>query len=715
MRKKVYQKPNLLYRYYRKFTNLQRRISMLMHTGEFYQMSGDFRNRMIRRLKLLYDRIIRLAGNQKLKWAGAAMALILSASVAHAQFNDPVKLSGFNINFLLPASAVVDLDNDGDLDVTIGDQDGYLHYYEYDQGSYTEKLGGENPFDGIMVSGYAMPAFADLDGDDDLDLVVGQTNGTFSYFRNDDGIFGEQFGLDNPFDGFDVGFFSRPSLADIDDDSDLDLIAGEYDPYINYFENDGALNFTEQTGTSNPFDNLEISYLCTPGFYDMDGDDDLDLYVGQFIDSIAYFRNIDGVFTKQEGSSNPFDGIDFGIDSLLISPFMVDMDDDSDPDLVVGTAYATVLRYFRNDGGTYTEKRGQPNPFEGIIGYYSAAPAFADMDNDGDMDLLLGQTYYGSVKYYENTPDGLELRPGASLFSNVDDQLAYAKPAFGDVDGDGDNDLVIGSFSDTIKYYVREGNHFVDFTHINNPFDTILLGSDPTFVDIDGDDDEDLAIGSLIIAPPDTAGTVTYYQKISGIYLEQTGVNNPFDFIYGEGIDGSVSLSFADLDRDGDLDLFIGEKYGSILFYENDGGTFINVSGPENPFNGLNFGYYPVPEFVDIDNDGDLDLFVGSKYGDTGIVYFVESTQGPVIDALDAEIPDNPISIYSIDHTIVIDGGTNLIKQAEVYTISGALVISENVNRTGRYELYLPQASPGVYIVRAINDGRPSVEKVIIK
>ncbi len=709
MRKRSFQNQNLLYKYYRKFLNLRERISLLMRTGEFYELSRDIRNRMIRRLKLLYDRLVRLAGKQKLKWAGAAVAMILSASVAHAQFNDPVSLSGF-LSGYLAKPVFVDLDDDSDLDIVIGNFDGTIHYFENENGVYSSVT---NPFNSIDVGNYAMPDMADLDGDDDPDMVVGSGDGTFHYFENDGGTFVEQTGLDNPFNGVDLGNWSDPVFVNFDGDDDIDMASGDRYDGVFYFENEGGV-FTQLTGVDNPFDVVAIpmGYNTAPTFADYDDDGDMDLFVGDWYGSITYFRNIEGVFTEQSGANNPFDAI--SLPYTAHKPVIFDVDDDGDLDLVIGDYFTGVLRYFRNDGGTFTEKRGQPNPFEGIIGIYSAAPAFADMDNDGDMDLLLGQTY-GSVKYYENTPEGLELRPDASLFSNVDDLLYYTRPAFGDVDGDGDNDLVIGSGFDTVRYYVREGNNFIDFTHINNPFDTILLGSDPTFVDIDGDNDEDLAIGSLIIAPPDTAGTVTYYQNISDIFLEQTGNNNPFDFVYGEGIDGSVSLTFADLDRDGDLDLFIGEKYGSILFYENDQGTFAKVEGPDNPFNGLNFGYYPVPEFVDIDNDGDLDLFVGSKYNDTGNVYFVENTQGPHINAIEPDITDELINIYSFDHTIVVNAGSNLLKQVDVYSISGSLLTTESINQSGRYELYLPNAAPGIYIVRAVSDGEPVTEKVIIK
>ncbi|WP_246844039.1 VCBS repeat-containing protein, partial [Hydrocoleum sp. CS-953] len=86
--------------------------------------------------------------------------------------------------------------------------------------------------------------------------------------------FEERTGTANPFNGVDVGFNSTPTFADIDGDGDLDVFIGESDRNINYFENDGSGNFTEVTGSGNPLNNVNVGVSSAPTFADIDGDGD---------------------------------------------------------------------------------------------------------------------------------------------------------------------------------------------------------------------------------------------------------------------------------------------------------------------------------------------------------------------------------------------------------------------------------------------------------
>jgi len=108
--------------------------------------------------------------------------------------------------------------------------------------------------------------------------------------------FTEVTGSGNPFNGVDVGLRSAPSFADLDGDGDLDAFIGESDGVINYYRNDGTVinpAFTLVTGSGNPFNGVDVGLRSTPSFADLDGDGDLDAFIGEVDVIVAVHRGHD--------------------------------------------------------------------------------------------------------------------------------------------------------------------------------------------------------------------------------------------------------------------------------------------------------------------------------------------------------------------------------------------------------------------------------------
>jgi len=267
-----------------------------------------------------------------------------------------------------------------------------------------------NPFFSVDVGSYANPALADLDGDNYQDVLIGNDLESVQYFRNESGTFTEVTGSDNPFNDMVLGKEPSPTIGDLDGDGDNDVLIGDELGKIKYFENNGGI-FTEKTGSDNPLDGVNVGVDASPAMGDLDGDNDLDLLVGEFTGKIKYFKNEGGTFTEQIGNNNPFSQINVYSDA---SPTIVDFDGDGDDDVLVGNDWGELL-YFQNNQGSFEQLKGD-RLFEGINTGEETSPAMGDLDEDGDVDVLIG-VVDGTLKYLENNPgDILTGTPASDTF-----------------------------------------------------------------------------------------------------------------------------------------------------------------------------------------------------------------------------------------------------------------------------------------------------------
>ena len=282
--------------------------------------------------------------------------------------------------------------------------------------TFTVQIGAANPFNGVSVGSFSAPTFVDVDNDGDKDAFIGESGGTIKYYKNTGTaaapVFTAQTGAANPFNGVDVGDRSTPTFVDIDNDGDKDAFIGESGGTIKYYKNTGtaaAPVFTAQTGAANPFNGVDVGSYSTPTFVDIDNDGDKDAFVGEeSFGLIKYYKNTGTVtapvFTEQTGAANPFNGMGVGRQS---TPTFEDIDNDGDKDAFIGE-YAGFINYYKNTGTVaapvFTEQTDVANPFIAVsTGSYRLAPAFVDIDNDGDKDLFIGEEF-GSIQYFKNAP-----------------------------------------------------------------------------------------------------------------------------------------------------------------------------------------------------------------------------------------------------------------------------------------------------------------------
>jgi hypothetical protein len=354
------------------------------------------------------------------------------------------------------------------------------------------------------------------------------------------------------------------------------------------------------------------------------------------------------------------------------------------------------------------------NPF-GYIPPQSqfATPTFADIDNDEDIDLFLGD-YEGNIHFYENT--GTNTTPVfASDQINPFGLSSTGYLAFltcADIDDDGDVDFFAGGYNGIIYFFENTGTAADPAfnTPQQNPFGLVPASNFaiPGFTDIDNDGDLDLFVGEY-------EGNMKFY--------ENTGTNNLPHFAAPElnpfGINAANYVgapAFADLDNDGDPDLYEGEMYGNTRYFENTGTpqSPVFATPVNNPFGIVQTNYYSFPAFADLDSDGDLDLMIGELYG--SLQYF-ENTDINI--GVQETSTDEFFKIFpnpATDNvTISLHEKNPGYPMEIILSNSQGKIVKTGIIKDQQAEIRTEGLSPGAYIVKLIGHDKTYSGKLIIK
>jgi hypothetical protein len=456
---------------------------------------------------------------------------------------------------------------------------------------------------------FCKPTFVDIDADDDFDMFIGEEGGRISLFRNDGTKDQPRWSFVSDFyDSIDVGEKSAPFFADIDGDGDFDLFVGHAEGTIVFYQNDGDSNFPLLRKITDNYEAIDVGEKSVPFLVDIDADLRLDLFIGTK-EGVVHFYGNEGTEEAPIWKlvTESYGSIDVGAGS---NPHFVDIDNDGDFDLFIGEDPGNV-NFYKNVGNPISAAWDSitSNYNDVNVGRYSF-PVFMDIDDDSDFDLFIGQKE-GRICFYRN-----EGNPWLSNWSfvtknyNFIDLGGYTKPALADVDADGDFDLFVGEEEGNIDFYRNEATFpILSWALVTENYYSIEAEdhSHPTFADIDSDGDLDLFVGK-------DGGRIEFYQNIGS--SDSASWMLVSDNYHSIDVGTYSSPTFVDIDGDFDLDLFIGQKNGKISFYRNDGipqePSWIFVS---EDYNSIYVGDYSVPTFADLDLDGDFDLLVGNGEG----------------------------------------------------------------------------------------------------
>ena len=465
----------------------------------------------------------------------------------------------------------------------------------------------------------------------------------FSINQNFGNIIIDDINYSQPF----LGGFNKPKIqwVDWDFDGDSDLFLLDEDGHIKYYDNITNdtikldLKETEFLGLSN-------IYWFFIGNFDEDIEYEIITQDPDNINQLLFyqinFNEIDEIGTIYELDMNPVES-----DPVMV-PTFIDIDDDGDLDFFTGNSIGTVS-FYENLGWDLDRPE-----FDLVTNFWqdiyivgsslnrhgASAITFIDIDLDSDYDLAWGDFFQQSLYIVANNgTSAIADMDAANIINQYPENnpvitAGLNMPSFADIDGDLDQDLFITVLSGAYGYqlinnFIFYENDANQYNLINEEFiQTLDLFSDiyPELIDIDNDGDLDLFIGTDIdLSSFPWSGKVNFFENIANANASPIWEFIDGDFLGGD-VGNNLSVEFGDIDLDGDFDIFLGNFNGTVQYYENIGDSINYSFIYQDNISEIDLSGYSIPKLIDIDNDFDLDLFIGEM---NGKITFYENIGSP--------------------------------------------------------------------------------------
>ncbi len=531
-----------------------------------------------------------------------------------------------------------DIDGDGDLDVVACNNGlGSVFWHEYSgDGNYENAVNISTTLSNI----YQITP-TDVDGDEDIDIISTSTlAGTRLYRNTGDGNFSSYES---------IGGDSRSlHVVDIEGDNDMDFLLTDLNTIVRLYKNDGTGTFSSQSLTNELWAPTDIVGT------NLDNDGDKDVVVVSFNLQSVYRMKQDASGNFEEpveilddfNSNNALVAGDFfneGVNSIMaisqsnsliklirntgtgnftsgdfIFPkyripqngHYVDIDSDGIKDIIfISDNSEDIFVALGRCGGNFEKPVSWMAVGEGDLQHLKVA----DLDLDGDADLLLYQHYpEGEVKYALNDGNG-NFGAFTVLYADNIFELEIA-----DFNADDLPDILVrtNDSSEALFYYPNMGNATFGNPYIFNH--NLFWSGDVEIGDLEGD-------GDLDIVQNHGQGVISWYiNQGNGAFEEQQSLDDNSSL-------GYYSYNLKDADGDGDLDIFIARFSDfKVVWYENPGDNQFSTSNLNSlpTYSGLSFSTNLAQTWADIDYDGLEDLVINDRGSNQKFLWYRNLGEG---------------------------------------------------------------------------------------
>lgn len=592
----------------------------------------------------------------------------------------------------------------------------------------------------LYVSWEDIPAIVDVDGDGDLDILAFEPNGSFiTYFANQS--------VENGWGRDSLRFMVKDICWG-------KILESDFSETVFLSDNPNTCSNGGFTGEPPVVIRHAGSTILA---IDLDFDGDKDALIGDItsrrIVMLHNGRDAQQAWITDQDAHFPSENISVDMPYFLAA-FQVELDDDPEPELLVSINSRTwaedrvsVWRYDDDpitDGPLLfqlTEKGFLQNEMIDLGSY--SHPAVADINGDELPDLIVGAHHYteeGSLRmpglwYFENR--GTATQPRFELIDNnylglralASDNIYDLSPAFGDIDGNGTIDLIIGANTGRLLFYKNKAlpGQPVDYEPMIYPYMDINVGatSAPQLADINGDGLCDLIIGERT-GNNDVSGRCSVFNYYENLGSVGNAVFQPdpavapntqcygrilFDIIPGLPQFASPTI----VPGENGLIMLSGNDAGKlVLFTDLAGGKTGQVTKLDGAYGQIDVGTRSRPCLADINADGYYELIVGNQRGGldlwaTDLAVGTVSTTGPTTEI------EKPYHLFADPGGQLIDIQISDGYQGNIaiWDLSGREMARISSNGRGFHRIEIGHIPPGLYLVQLQLNGQNWVEKIV--